>query len=605
MVNEGRFGISRLRPDYLPAFQVNPLDYGINDGITVPAGLPQITITSINLVLGGPSAYPQYRGDTTATLNDTVSILAGRNYIRTGGEYRRFLSSNTTGNTGKFTLATPAAFLAEQANAFSVTQGFPAARIFVNAVNGFVQDTYKMTDTFTLDAGLRVEWNGTPTEGENRFVSFDPTTSSLVHVGGAAGSYGSLYPQQVHVEPRIGFIANPFGSGKAVLRGGYAMQYEQPITNPLITLSANPPSATPLSFTGNTATPYVNFANALTVASASTLAPSTTPHSFTDAYTQNYNVDMQYAVTSTLTAQAGYHGLVARHLRLTRNINQPVNGGARPYARVAATSPIAANRTLGNVTDYDADGSSNYNALWLVLTQQMRHGFQFNTSYEYGKSLDLNSLSTQGVVLPDSNNPAANYGPSDFDVRHRFVFSGVYALPLKRNILLTGWELTGVEQLQTGNPFSVTTNQTLNGTAGTLRANVNGPVPRQRTFLANGSVQYLPQSLCYTPTPGCAFSIPTGLTSTQGRGMFFGPGFENTDISASKFFPVYREAHLQFRADAFNLLNHPNLGQPTAQIATTGTTVTPGTFGQITSTRFPTGDSGSSRQLQLSLKLLF
>jgi hypothetical protein len=118
-------------------------------------------------------------------------------------------------------------------------------------------------------------------------------------------------------------------------------------------------------------------------------------------------------------------------------------------------------------------------------------------------------------------------------------------------------------------------------------------------------VQYVPQSICYAPTAGCTFSIPTGLNSTQARNSIFGPGFENTDVSLSKFFTVYREGKLQFRADAFNLLNHPNLGQPSLQIATSGTTVTSGTFGQISSTRFPTGDSGSSRQLQLSLKLLF
>ncbi|MGI4757755.1 MAG: carboxypeptidase regulatory-like domain-containing protein, partial [Janthinobacterium lividum] len=189
VVNEARFGISRLRPNYLPAFQANPLDYGINDGITLPVGLPQITISSIALTIGGPSAYPQYRGDTTAVLNDTLSILEGRHYIKVGGEYRRFISSNTTGNTGRFTFATPAAFLAEQANAFSVTQGFPAARIFTNAVNGFAQDAFKLTDHLTLNAGVRFEWNGAPTEGANRFVAFDPATGRLVPVGGNSG-YG-------------------------------------------------------------------------------------------------------------------------------------------------------------------------------------------------------------------------------------------------------------------------------------------------------------------------------------------------------------------------------------------------------------------------------
>jgi hypothetical protein len=602
VVNEARFGISRLRPNYLPAFQANPVSYGINDGITLPIGLPQITITSIALTIGGPSAYPQYRGDTTAVLSDTLSILKGKNYIKTGGEYRRFISSNETGNTGSFTFSSPATFLADQANAFKVTEGFPSARIFVNALNGFVQDSYKWSSRVTLEGGVRVEWNGTPTEGENRFVAFDPTTTQLVHVG--SGSYGSLYGQNWHVEPRVGFIIDPMGTGKFLLRGGYAIEAEQPITNPLIQLSANPPYANPLNFTSSVATPSVSFENAANVAGASTLAPSTVPHNFKDAYVQNYNLNLQFALNRTTTAQVGYYGLTSRHLRLTRNINQPVNG-VKPFAAVSANSSIAAGRTLGNITDYDSDGMSNYNSLWLIVTKQMGHGLQLNSSYVWGKALDLNSLSTQGVILPDSYNPSTNYGASDFDVRHRFVLSGVYALPVHGNVLVSGWQLSGIVQLQTGNPFSVTTNQGTNGTAGTIRANVVGPVSTERTFLTNGSVQYVPQSICYAPTAGCTFSIPTGLNSTQARNSIFGPGFENTDVSLSKFFTVYREGKLQFRADAFNLLNHPNLGQPSLQIATSGTTVTPGTFGQISSTRFPTGDSGSSRQLQLSLKLLF
>jgi hypothetical protein len=260
---------------------------------------------------------------------------------------------------------------------------------------------------------------------------------------------------------------------------------------------------------------------------------------------------------------------------------------------------------LGNITDYDSDGMSNYNSLWLIVTKHMGHGLQLNSSYVWGKSMDLNSLSTQGVILQDSYNPANNYGPSDFDVRHRFVFSGVYALPIHGNFLISGWELTGIVQLQTGNPFSVFTNSTANGTAGTIRANKIGSVTTERQFLANGSVQYLPQAICFAATPGCAFSNPTGTIGAQSRNGLSGPGFEDTDVSLAKFFTIYRESKLQFRADAFNLLNHPNLGQPVSQFTVSGTSVTPGTFGQITSTRFPVGDSGSSRQLQLSLKLLF
>jgi hypothetical protein len=605
-VNEARFGISRLRPNYLPLFAASPAAYGINDGITVPVGLPLITISSIGLVIGGPSAYPQYRGDTTGVLSDTLSILEGKHYIRTGGEYRRFISSNTIGNTGSFTFATPTTFANDQANAFSVNEGFPASRIFTNAVNAFVQDSYKMSSNLTLEAGVRFEWNGTPTEGDNRFVTFNPANDTLQQVG--SPGYSQLYSQQYFVEPRIGFVWDPTGAAKFVIRGGYAIQAEQPITNPLVSLSQNPPFAVPLSFTsvgGST----VSFSNAATVAAASALKPSTTPTSFEDAYVQNYNMNLQYALAHSLSLQVGYAGNKGTHLRLTRNINQPING-VKPFAAISASSPFAPGRALGTaITDYDSDGISNYNALWVILTKQVSHGLQLNSSYTYSKSMDYNSLSTQGVILQDSYNPSNNYGPSDYDVRNRFVFSGVYSLPLRGNELISGWELSGILQLQGGNPFSVFTNSPANGTAGTIRATQAGHVGLQRTFLATGAVQYINPSICYTAATGCTFSNPTSNIGAQGRNEIFGPGYENTDISIAKFFKVFREARLELRANAFNLLNHPNLGQPVTQF-TVGTgltagTVTAGTFGQITSTRFPLGDSGSSRQLQLSMKLTF
>ena len=603
IVNEARFGISRLRPNYFPYFQPNPASYGINNGINLPVGLPQITISSIALTIGGPTAYPQYRGDTTAVLSDTLSILKGKNYIRVGGEYRRFISSNNTGNTGSFTFATPAAFQADQANAFKVTTPESiSSRIFVNAFNAYGQDNYKLSPKMTIEAGLRFEWNGTPTEGAKRFVTFNTTNGSLQQLGSAG--YSQLYPQNYFFEPRVGLVWDPTGKGKLVLRGGYAFQAEQPITNPLITLSADPPFAAPLAFTSSTSTPYVTFENAATIAAASTLAPSTTPNTFADAYVQNYNFNVQYALSSTFSAQLGYTGNTATHLRLTRNINQPVSG-VKPFPTVSASSPIAAGRALGNIIDYDSAGISNYNAFWVIFTKAVGRGLQFNSSYTFSKSLDYNSLSTQGVILQDSYNPANNYGPSDFDVRNRFAFRGLYALPFHGNFLINSWELTGILQLQGGNPFSVFTNLATNGTAGTIRANQSGPISRERVSLANGSIQYLPQSICYAATSGCAFSNPVQPDGAQGRNSISGPGYEDIDLSLAKIFTLYREAGLQFRADAFNLLNHPNLGQPVSQFTVGTGTVTAGTFGQITNTRFPLGDSGSSRQLQLSLKLLF
>ena len=623
IVNEARFGISRLRPDYDPFLQVNPASYGIDNGINQPVGLPQITITSIALTIGGPSGYPQYRGDTTGVLSDTLNILEGKNYISVGGEYRRFISSNNTGNTGSFTFASPTTFLEDEANAFKVTTPESiSSRIFVNALDAFVQDSYKFSPRLTLQGGVRFEWNGTPTEGEDRFVTFNTSNDTLRQVGSTG--YSELYGQNYFVEPRVGFVWDPFGKGKMVIRAGYAFQGDQPLTNALISQSSNPPFATPLAYTSTVAIPYVTFEDAYTEAATSTLAPSSTPQSFKDAYVQNYNFNVEYALSSTFTTQVGYVGNVGTHLRLTTNLNQQISG-VRPFTSISASSPFAAGRSLGNITNYGSGGISNYNALWIVFTKQMGNGLQLNSSCTYSKSMDYNSLSNQGVILQNSYDPANNYGPSDYDVRNRFVLSGVYDLPVGRgklfaknvnntlNEAIGGWELTGILQLQGGNPLSVFTNLATNGTAGTIRADQSGPVSTERVFLANGSVQYLPQAICYTATTGCTWSQPAAADGfgDQGRNDIFGPGFEDIDFTLGKFFPIYRESQLEFRADAFNLFNHANLGQPSSQFTVTVPSgsnpgsVTLGTFGQITSTRFPLGDSGSSRQLQFSLKLLF
>ena len=620
VVNESRFGISRLRPNYFPASQVNPATLGINNGINAPIGLPVIAITSIGLSLGGPTTDPQYRGDTTGVLNDTLSVLLGKHYLRTGGEYRRYISSNSNGTTGSFTFATPAAFLADQANAFSVTPNVLPSRIFVNAVNAFLQDSYKASSRLTLEAGLRFEWNGTPTEGANRFVSFDPGSVSLRRVG--SPGFTSLYGQQFFIEPRLGFVQQLTANGKTVLRAGYGLQAEQPITNPLVNLSANPPFAAPLSFTQATGAPATTLETAFTQASAASLAPSSTPTGFSDAYVQSFNVNLQRAVTPSTTVEIGYFGSKGTHLRITRNINQPVfspggpAAGVRPYTAISASSAILPGRTVGKITSYDSSGMSNYNSVWITATKQSSRNLQFNSSYVYSKSLDQNSLSSQAVILQDSYNQASNYGRSDFDTRHRFVFSGIYTLPLRAHPGLTGtvlggWQISAVAQLQGGNPFTVVTNSGANGTAGTIRPDRVGAPGIQHSFLANGSVQYITPSVCATATAGCAFAIPANTFGTLGRNTLTGPGFQNLDLSLAKSFPVYREASVQFRADAFNVGNHPNLGQPTNQFSltaptsTTAGTVTAGKFGQISATRFPIGDSGSSRQLQLSLKLMF
>ncbi len=131
-----------------------------------------------------------------------------------------------------------------------------------------------------------------------------------------------------------------------------------------------------------------------------------------------------------IVASAGYYGSVGRHLRAQTNENQPNAAGARPFPVLSASSPIdpgvASNSNIAEINDV---GYSSYNALWLVATKNLSHGLQFNMNYTWSKSLDTNSLGSQGgYTFQDSTNPAGNYGLSDFDTRNHYAGNAIYNL---------------------------------------------------------------------------------------------------------------------------------------------------------------------------------
>jgi hypothetical protein len=135
-----------------------------------------------------------------------------------------------------------------------------------------------------------------------------------------------------------------------------------------------------------------------------------------------------------------------------------------------------------------------------------------------------------------------------------------------------------------------------------MRPNILGPVPVGIGSAANGNPQYFPSLGCTVaaPTANCLFQVPTGF-GNLGRNTIVGPGFEDVDLAVYKDTRITERVKAQFRADTFNIFNHPNFGQPSRTVSVAANN----TFGQISSTRSPIGDSGSSRQIQLALKLIF
>ena len=188
---------------------------------------------------------------------------------------------------------------------------------------------------------------------------------------------------------------------------------------------------------------------------------------------------------------AGYFGSKGTHLILRRNVNQPIDG-ARPFPAVSPSSVILPGTPLGSITKVESTGNSSYNALWISAVRPVARGFEVNVSYTWSKSLDYNSLSSQGIVV-----------------------RGIYDLPFGGNRFLEGWQLAAIFQAQSGNPVNiVTTNSTVTGVANTLRPNVMGPIA------IPGSVDRWFDTTVFTPVT---------RFGSLGRDVVIGPGFFGTN----------------------------------------------------------------------------
>jgi hypothetical protein len=604
LTNTVRLGFNRIHLIFTPNALLDPSTFNIALPAGSPAisGLPFVNISG-NAAFGGPLAEPQGRGDTTAVLNDTLSWLKGRHSFAFGGEIRRAYSNNINENVGSFTFNTMANFLADQASAFTVLLGNGNDKVLQPTYAVFAQDSFKWKPNFTINIGLRYEWNSTPSEGANRFTNFNVTTGTLVPAN------QPYQTSNLNFQPRIGFAWDPFKDGKTSVRAAYAILTQDPTINTVTGLSANPPFAVPISV--SSATSAITLENPSAAITGVSLGPAAIAPNFSDMYAQDWNLTIERQLTSTLGLSIAYVGVKGTHLQLTQNVNQPfvtgnIYGSTRPFPLLPAASQVlpaqctAPNPAcpLGTINEINSVGNSNYNALWATLTKHFSKGFEFLASYTYSKSLDYNSLSSgESLTLQNAYNPRGDYGPSEFDVRNRFVLSGFYHLPFQGNRLVSGWQMGVVTQAQSGNPLNPTL--TIGPGAGislTVRPDLTGPV----STTGDPAQWFSTRSVFVSPcTPAVApATVPTCHPGTLGRNAITGPDFVNTDFSVMKDTKIAERYSLQFRAEMFDVFNHPNFGNPV--LVTTSSS-----FGKIQSTRFPTGDFGSSRQIQFALKLVF
>ena len=620
LVNEARGGFNRISIAFDPANLTDPTSVGLGDGLSGNVGLPMITLSDIGLVFGGPTGFPQGRTDTTGVLSDTLSLIENKSNWKFGGEFRRYLVASFAANIGALTYVTSVLptsnFQTDTATVFSVQPNTVSSRVYANAIAGFVQDNYKATRRLTLEAGLRYEWNGTPVEGDNRFTLFNPTNITLTQVGTNGLARNAAYNQNYNFEPRAGFAWDVYGSGRTVLRGGYGYLVDQPVSGVVTPLASNPPFSTAVSYNGAAIPVSQLYADA----KASGISLASVNPKYSNAYVETYNLNLQQALAWGMVASIYYAGSEGKHLMIQTNENQVVGATSKtqvhPFTNLSANSPVDPGGAIAsNIGERNSIGFSNYNALWAALNKSLGNGLEFSMNYSWSKSMDINSLGSQGTyVLPDSLNPKSNYGLSDFDVRQHYAALGLYSLPFKGNRLKEGYQFSGIFQYQTGNPINITSgSNSFNGITGLVRPNLIGPITTGKTQMSGlTNVTFIESTpnvtTCYesTITPACTFEtlqttptsgIYTGLGNIR-RNAVTGPGYADLDLSGEKDTKITERLSFNLRADAFDILNHPNFGQPSGNVQSA-------TFGQITSTRFAVSDGGSSRQLQISGKFVF
>jgi hypothetical protein len=521
------------------------------------------------------------------------------------------------------------------------------------------QDSFRLTPRLTLNYGLRwehfgVQHNNNQSLDSNFYFGqgsnvFEQTRNGQVFNAEQEG--GFWQPQWGTFGPRVGFAYDVFGDGKTSLRGGFGISYERNFGNVTFNSSFNPPASAVLASacaaeTGYTPATYPGCTTALVTNNdlgplglSSTLPTPLPPVElrFVDnkirvAQTQFWSLDLQREVAHNTIVEVGYSGAHGVHLYDLNNVNSVGMGQEYLGDPLVGTGTVSgetcnpnflsssgacltpSNSQYAAINERGSGGTSSYNAMNIKFQTQNLHktGLTLVANYTWSKSLDDTSSTFSDSIQGGSGvgygslgytlaaNPKLDWGPSDYDVRNRFVVSPIWQTPWykgERGLgeALGGWSLVGVFTARTGVPFTIydasndfnfytfprlspatpITNYHVSGNPQAIGANTYSlltvPLPAN---LINGNMAETP----YNPALGISDFGPFPANMT-GRNAFRGPGAWNLDAAVNKDFKLTERYGLTFRAEGFNIFNHHNTYTDTQVLAyftpNPGSTYTP------------------------------
>jgi hypothetical protein len=513
--------------------------------------------------------------------------------------------------------------------------------------DAYIQDDIKLTRRLTVNIGLRYEREGDISDALGRNGNFNyylanpnpPAGGTLagyvvpsnyqgpVPAGVTKGDNNLGYSGQGQNtwNPRVGFAYQLPWTDRFVLRGGYGIYHDRTTGQPFIQLLTDPPFAVlnELTATQNGNATLANpFPAATAVPSFPAYSPTTSESltiidpNYRSPTSHHYSMGLQTKLFKDMVLSTTYDGNRGLHLLEVRSINQANLASPTDPIRGVTTNTVAniplrvpyQGFTASNMSDIESNGESWYNALDVSLEKRMSHGLQFLASYTYARALstDVGSVNgaNGGTITGNQNSPSQLYGPDSFIRDQRFVLSAFYALPFFEHnksfvgTVLGGWRLAGVLTIQSGDRLTLQTQTSTNVFGDTLdRVQMAAGCTYPQLETSGGTearlTNYFNKS-CITTAPVIGADGKGTTFGDAGIGIVRGPGQANTDLSLIKQFPIpaWERARLEFRAEFFNALNHPQFANPS-------TTFGGASFGQILSS------SVNPRVIQFALKLSF
>jgi hypothetical protein len=635
----GVFRFSFLRNKFLNGerfVHTSPTDlnFGYDSSLDVATGPPFIQVNGYTTV-GDPITGPRNTYQNTFDFNGALTWIHGRHEVKFGGGYQRTqinvlqgIATNGFFVFGGFPIDNSfASFLMGDPVFFLQGRGDFSRGIRGNAMNLYAQDTYRVSSRLTLNLGLRYELPFPYTEIHNRQSLWVPGRQStvipdapqdLLYPGDAGVPAGLIPTFKKGFAPRVGFAWDPTGSAKWLVTSSYGIFYEpyytgqggplqSPISAPPYLQTAQIPQPDFQNPFGPDGPPppgtFVSPMTNLTLASNLPLP-----------YAQDWDLNIQRSFGNDFLFEIGYIGTKGTKLPRFVEANPAVYIPGESTTDNVDQRRIHSGCGLGDPEQdctYASTGlitgntNSSYNALQASARKRFAHGISFLASYTYSKSIDYASsfnmtgsaarpVAGENDLAQDPFNLAAERGRSLFDARHRFVFSYQYALPFWQQshnwyqYAFGNWQLNGIFTAMSGTPFTVFDSNDYS---------LQGGAPEISGFSANrpnlvGNPNNGPKTTAeWFNTAAFAKVTDPGTFGTAGRNIVQGPGYVSWDFSAFKNFKITESKEVQFRAEFFNLLNHPNYFVPDSDISSR-------TFGEIQEAQNP-------RLIQFALKFLF